>query len=175
MLSPMEIFDGMLERIQQFPLDAHLLEINIKRINKDHKKYKVIYDRLVAKLVSPDNKKYIKVTKKMKKCISKKVQIVEKYERKVAELLTVLKEMIALSGITVLFSPLKGHGPAIIKLGEISVGTTKYCLCNGRAQDNMICCENPKCNIKWYHFKCVNLTNSPKEKWICSKCKFPNL
>lgn len=33
----------------------------------------------------------------------------------------------------------------------------------------MIKCDNEKCLIEWFHFKCVGLNCFPKGKWYCSK------
>ncbi len=33
----------------------------------------------------------------------------------------------------------------------------------------MIKCDNEKCTIEWFHFKCVGLNSFPKGKWYCSK------
>ena len=35
----------------------------------------------------------------------------------------------------------------------------------------MIGCDNDLCPIEWFHFSCVQLTNKPKGKWFCPKCR----
>ena len=35
----------------------------------------------------------------------------------------------------------------------------------------MIGCDNDSCAIEWFHFNCVGLTNKPKGKWYCPKCR----
>ncbi len=35
----------------------------------------------------------------------------------------------------------------------------------------MIGCDNDNCAIEWFHFNCVGLTNKPKGKWFCPKCR----
>jgi len=35
----------------------------------------------------------------------------------------------------------------------------------------MILCDNKTCDIKWFHFNCVNLTTKPKGKWFCPMCR----
>ncbi|CAL4060034.1 unnamed protein product, partial [Meganyctiphanes norvegica] len=35
----------------------------------------------------------------------------------------------------------------------------------------MIGCDNDLCPIEWFHFSCVGLTNKPKGKWFCPKCR----
>ncbi len=46
-----------------------------------------------------------------------------------------------------------------------------FCVCNDCAYGSMICCDNPMCEIRWYHFKCVGIINAPRDSWICSYCK----
>lgn len=47
-----------------------------------------------------------------------------------------------------------------------------YCICQGRSYGKMIACENEDCEMKWFHFACVNLTPStkPTGKWYCPDC-----
>ncbi|KAK8795365.1 hypothetical protein WA588_004210, partial [Blastocystis sp. NMH] len=33
-----------------------------------------------------------------------------------------------------------------------------YCFCQQKATEDMICCDNPKCPYKWFHYRCVGLT-----------------
>ncbi len=43
-----------------------------------------------------------------------------------------------------------------------------YCLCR---DVEMICCENDKCKIGWFHIPCVKITVIPKSAWFCNSCK----
>lgn len=45
-----------------------------------------------------------------------------------------------------------------------------YCLCNQVSYGEMIGCDNDDCEIEWFHFQCVNLTQKPKGRWYCPKC-----
>jgi len=48
-----------------------------------------------------------------------------------------------------------------------------YCYCgNGEDYDDMICCDNKKCSIKWFHFSCLQITKKdvPKGKYFCPDC-----
>ena len=36
---------------------------------------------------------------------------------------------------------------------------------------SMILCDSKACDIKWFHFNCVNLTSKPKGKWFCPNCR----
>jgi len=46
-----------------------------------------------------------------------------------------------------------------------------YCLCEQVSYGEMIGCDYDGCAIEWYHFNCVGLTNKPKGKWYCPKCR----
>jgi len=36
----------------------------------------------------------------------------------------------------------------------------------------MISCDHPFCPYEWFHFKCVGMTEAPKdEKWFCDDCR----
>ncbi|XP_017325526.1 inhibitor of growth protein 1 [Ictalurus punctatus] len=49
-----------------------------------------------------------------------------------------------------------------------------YCLCEQVSYGEMICCDNDKCPIEWFHFSCVDLHHKPKGKWYCPKCRGDN-
>ncbi|CDW54862.1 PHD domain containing protein [Trichuris trichiura] len=59
-----------------------------------------------------------------------------------------------------------------------SVDEPLYCLCRQRynhivqvSYGQMICCDNEKCEMEWFHFKCVHLATKPKGKWYCPSCR----
>ncbi|KAA8527860.1 hypothetical protein F0562_035271 [Nyssa sinensis] len=45
-----------------------------------------------------------------------------------------------------------------------------YCFCNQVSYGEMVGCDNPDCNIEWFHYGCVGLKEQPKGKWYCSDC-----
>lgn len=47
---------------------------------------------------------------------------------------------------------------------------TTYCYCNGPYVGRMIGCDGVDCPIEWFHFDCVNLKETPKDKWYCKEC-----
>lgn len=49
-----------------------------------------------------------------------------------------------------------------------------YCLCEQVSFGEMICCDNDRCPIEWFHFSCVALNHKPKGKWYCPKCRGDN-
>lgn len=62
-----------------------------------------------------------------------------------------------------------------IKLStDLSSSTSEeptYCLCSQLSYGSMILCDSKACDIKWFHFNCVNLTTKPKGKWYCPNCR----
>lgn len=170
MLTPMDIFDSMLEKIQQFPLDANAFERHLKRLNKAHNRYRAVHERLVSRLASPESKRYSRVAAKIKRCLCRKMRITRRFEGRVLSLLSSLKELTRVSGVNLHMEPLQGSSTAVVKLGEMPCGTRKYCSCNGRASGTMVCCDNPRCDVKWFHAKCMGIGQVPKEGWRCPKC-----
>lgn len=48
----------------------------------------------------------------------------------------------------------------------------RYCLCDDISYGEMIACDDPKCEIEWYHLACVGLQHAPKTgKWFCPACR----
>lgn len=45
-----------------------------------------------------------------------------------------------------------------------------YCFCKRVSFGEMVGCDNPECRVEWFHFECVNLTQSPKGRWLCPEC-----
>jgi hypothetical protein len=47
-----------------------------------------------------------------------------------------------------------------------------WCYCNQVESGNMVYCDNENCDIKWFHFTCLKLSNEPKSKlWYCPDCR----
>jgi len=49
--------------------------------------------------------------------------------------------------------------------------TKLWCYCNEPSFGEMVCCENDKCTIKWFHFDCLRIRCPPKGKWYCPSCR----
>ncbi|CAG8434261.1 3256_t:CDS:2 [Diversispora eburnea] len=45
-----------------------------------------------------------------------------------------------------------------------------YCYCKQVSYGEMVACDNSECEIEWFHFSCVGLTDRPKGKWYCQEC-----
>ena len=46
-----------------------------------------------------------------------------------------------------------------------------YCICNQPEYGKMTACDNPTCDIVWFHYACVNIRRKPKGKWYCPHYK----
>ena len=49
--------------------------------------------------------------------------------------------------------------------------TMTYCYCKGPEEGTMIACDNPDCQVEWFHIKCLHLKSTPKGKWYCLDCR----
>lgn len=47
---------------------------------------------------------------------------------------------------------------------------TKYCICRQISYGEMVACDNRECEIEWFHYGCVGITQPPKGKWFCPDC-----
>lgn len=47
---------------------------------------------------------------------------------------------------------------------------TKYCICRHVSYGQMIACDNHECEIEWFHYDCVGVTQEPIGKWFCPDC-----
>ncbi|CAF4650581.1 unnamed protein product [Rotaria sp. Silwood1] len=61
--------------------------------------------------------------------------------------------------------------PVGLDLFPIDPYEPRYCICNQVSFGRMIACDNPHCQIEWFHFACVKLEEEPKGKWFCEKCR----
>ena len=58
--------------------------------------------------------------------------------------------------------------PASTSSSDFSI----YCTCHKEIVGaDMVCCDNPKCRLQWFHFKCVGVVVAPKGTWFCNDCK----
>ena len=46
-----------------------------------------------------------------------------------------------------------------------------YCICNQVSFGEMIGCDNPDCEVEWFHYPCVGLDAPPPGKWFCPDCQ----
>lgn len=46
-----------------------------------------------------------------------------------------------------------------------------YCTCNQVSYGEMVGCDNQKCQIEWFHYACVGITEPPTGNWYCPLCR----
>lgn len=58
-------------------------------------------------------------------------------------------------------------------VGEMPIDPNEptYCFCNRVSFGEMVGCDNDDCEIEWFHYACVGLTEQPKGKWYCPQCE----
>lgn len=73
-----------------------------------------------------------------------------------------------------LFEPLESLLGIPVLLAEIDRAYEQWCSCNcpwNEYSPDMIQCGNAKCNLGWYHMKCVGLDEDDDlEHWLCDTC-----
>ncbi|KAI9330523.1 hypothetical protein BDR26DRAFT_871448 [Obelidium mucronatum] len=47
----------------------------------------------------------------------------------------------------------------------------RYCICNQYSFGDMIGCDNSDCEIEWFHYGCVGLTEKVEGSWFCPQCR----
>ncbi|KAF2168669.1 hypothetical protein M409DRAFT_65541 [Zasmidium cellare ATCC 36951] len=46
-----------------------------------------------------------------------------------------------------------------------------YCICQKVSYGEMVGCDNDDCELQWFHYKCVGVTEEPKGEWLCPNCR----
>ncbi len=54
---------------------------------------------------------------------------------------------------------------------ENSAQEILWCYCREPESGKLIMCEKSGCKIEWFQFKCLKMSNAPKNKWICPDCR----
>ncbi|KAH9284367.1 Inhibitor of growth protein 1 [Echinococcus granulosus] len=71
-------------------------------------------------------------------------------------------------------SPLRSRKREVVGTSSTAVdvsGERLYCLCKKLSYGDMIACDNPRCEIEWFHFACVEIKTQPKGRWYCPRCR----
>ena len=70
--------------------------------------------------------------------------------------------------------PDHGSTPTIADASSTTDDTILWCYCQkDDSADDMICCDNDNCLLKWYHYSCVGLSSEdiPDGDWYCPECR----
>ncbi|KAI8869778.1 hypothetical protein GQ42DRAFT_146705 [Ramicandelaber brevisporus] len=57
------------------------------------------------------------------------------------------------------------------EMGELDDSGIIYCHCKRPQFGQMIACDSDDCEIEWFHYECVGLTDSPEGSWYCQACR----
>jgi hypothetical protein len=79
------------------------------------------------------------------------------------------KLSIAPKGIDAPFGGVVPVPPGVMDM-PVDPNEPTYCICQQVSYGEMIGCDNPDCQIEWFHFGCIKLVAKPKGKWYCPKC-----
>ena len=63
-------------------------------------------------------------------------------------------------------------GSGVSSTDDTSSAGQTFCYCHGPEEGDMITCDNPDCNIEWFHITCLQMKRFPKGKgkWFCPDC-----
>ncbi|WWC70930.1 uncharacterized protein I206_104882 [Kwoniella pini CBS 10737] len=53
---------------------------------------------------------------------------------------------------------------------ETETDDTLYCICQQKSYGEMIGCDNDRCQLEWFHVKCVNISGQLPDTWYCPDC-----
>jgi hypothetical protein len=46
-----------------------------------------------------------------------------------------------------------------------------FCFCQQVSHGEMVACDNPSCEIQWFHMACLDMKRAPKGVWYCDECR----
>jgi inhibitor of growth protein 4 len=171
-----EIYDKMLEEIQQLRLDAnHFSKLSMRadreiaRIRAKCRKYE---ERLVHK---PSEKCLGKITRcyrQIRRLIGKNEDATMAFKDIVAGIRSKCGKYCEAAGKELVFDASEtAEANCVVRLEEMGDLAVLYCRCNQPAYGSMIACDVADCKTKWFHFECVGLISQPKAPWICQDCR----
>lgn len=169
-MAPSDLYDLMLETIQQFPLEANCFERDVTRNNKEYQLYLKAYRRVLRRMPNPKSHKYRKAHKKLEKTLEERKKIIKRYNEQINKHLETIKEYNKVNEVGIRVEPFEELKVAAIKVDECET-KKRCCICQLSPARIMIRCGNELCNVKWYHMNCMDLSEVPTESWRCNKCK----
>ncbi|ULU07323.1 hypothetical protein L3Y34_018819 [Caenorhabditis briggsae] len=46
----------------------------------------------------------------------------------------------------------------------------RWCFCDEKSYGEMVRCDNPDCNLRWFHYPCIGMVEPPVGTWFCPRC-----
>lgn len=171
-----EIFDKMLEEVQQLRLDANYFAKSTSRIDTRINKMKMRCRRYEKRFMRRSSERRMKkvvkchgIIKGLLKGVNDNIvvfkDVVHELKRKCEYLCSRAETPFNLT------EPSITNINCVVNAGEIVDDGILYCKCNRPGFGNMIACDFVGCKTGWFHCECVNATGSLKVPWVCSDCK----
>ncbi|CAD25828.1 DNA-binding domain [Encephalitozoon cuniculi GB-M1] len=171
-----EVFDKMLEEVQQLRLDAIYFTKSTSRMDRRVEKLRRRCRRYKEKFVRRPLEKYAKRIDKCHKAVKRLLRNSSCSAGAFREVIHGLKrrceELCSKAGVSFnLEGPLVPDMNCIVSVGEMGGSERLYCKCNRPAFKSMIACDSLDCKREWFHFECVGISGPPKMSWTCPECK----
>lgn len=97
---PMDLYDNMLDSIQQFPLDANCFERSIKRLNKTYARRMAKYQKILERMPEPGHRPFVVAQRRLEQCLKQKKKIIRKFMQRIKCQLVNLEEYNRMNGST---------------------------------------------------------------------------
>ncbi|ADM12429.1 chromatin remodeling protein [Encephalitozoon intestinalis ATCC 50506] len=171
-----EVFDKMLEEIQQLRLDAIYFTKSTSRTEGKIEKLRGKCKRYKEKFVRKPSERYFKKIEKFYRAIKKHLvnnrRCEDAFQEVIHELKKKCEDLCSRSGVSFdLECPEIPDVNCVVNLGEMGSNEQLYCKCKRPAFKNMIACDSLDCKGRWFHFECVGISTVPKTLWICPECR----
>lgn len=172
LFSPSDIYDNIIQTIQQFPMEVFYFKRQTIRIDAVIEKYNGKLNNLIKRLPKVNEKKVKKVQKRLNKAYEQKNELVSVLKKTLDKHMKLFDKLNNLSNDVVDKNKmdLATKFPMVVKVKDNTKDNKLYCTCMNKAYGNMIRCNNEGCEIGWYHYKCVGFMKTPKQAWVCSRC-----
>jgi inhibitor of growth protein 4 len=172
-----EVYDKVLEEIQQLRLDANHFSKITSRIDREmaraRAKCKNYEERLVRRPSERCLSKIARCHAQVKRLISRSMSATLAFRNVVRDIRDKCGKYCEVAGKELTFdASATASINCVVRLDEIGDLGKLYCKCNQPAYGSMIACDMPDCKTGWYHFECVGLMSQPpKAPWVCQDCK----
>ncbi|WEL39680.1 chromatin remodeling protein [Encephalitozoon hellem] len=176
MQSHFEVFDKMLEEVQQLRLDAIYFTKLTSRMDGRIEKLRKKCRRYKEKFIRRPLERYAKRIAKCHKAVKKLLRNNRDSGKTFGDVVTGLKkrceELCSRAEASFdLEHPSISDMNCVVNLGEMGKNEKLYCRCGRPPFKSMIACDSPDCVRKWFHFECVGLASTPRAPWTCPECR----
>lgn len=167
----MDLYDNMLDSIQQFPLDANCFERAIRRLNRTCARRAAKYRKVLEGMPSPSFRPFVAARRRLASCLEQKRKIVSKFMQCIKDQLRNLEEYNRMNGSVLQMKRLLPAETAVLHARDNALLESAVCICGSTDGGPMVCCDCPSCPVRWHHFRCVGMAHAPAGGWTCEKCR----